>query len=103
MARNRFDRYDDERLLPYWVRLGRIDGATYGGAQDPMQTLLHLDLRGGQFTRDASYRLEKVFQWLTSGFQVNKYQMDEHCLIITPLDPQRDFEVVDGLEGQVTY
>lgn len=93
--------YGEERPLPYWVRLARINETqTYGTVQDPMQTLLHLDLRGGEFTRASSTRLAKVFDWLTRAFRVRQDDMVDHCLIITPIDPDLDFQVVDAATGR---
>lgn len=101
MNRLTTDLYGEERPLPYWVRLARIDGEqTYGTREDPLQTMLHLDLRGGEFTRTSNYRLVRVFDWLTSAFNVRNDQMVYHCLIITPLDPDQDFRVVDGATGR---
>ncbi len=90
--------YGEERPLPYWVRLARIDESrTYGGsADDPMQTLLHLDLRGGEFTRASAERLAKVFDWLTRAFRIRHDDVVDHCLIVTPVDPDQDFRVVDA-------
>lgn len=96
--------YGDERPLPYWVRLARIDQKpvrTYGTEDDSMQTLLHLDLRGGEFTRPSADRLAKVFDWLTRAFKIRHDDVVDHCLVITPVDPEQDFRTVDAtITGQ---
>jgi len=101
MARERY-KYGDELPLPYWVRLSKVDSSTSGrGADDVMLTLLHLDLRGGEFTRASHYRLERVFDWLTRAFPISQHEVNQYCLVLTPLEPGRDFAVVDGVDGQV--
>ncbi len=93
--------YGEERPLPYWVRLACVDEAqVYGAARDTMQTLLHLDLRGGEFTRASSARLARVFDWLTKAYRVRLDNVADHCLIITPMDPDLDFQLVDAATGR---
>lgn len=89
--------YDDERPLPYFVQLARVDGrplalpAVSQNAVPP--ALMHLDLRGGQFSRPTSYRLARTFDWLIRAFSVRQREIDEHALMITPMTPQQDEQV----------
>jgi hypothetical protein len=89
--------YDEERPLPYLVQLTRLDGAPLD--QRRRQTapaLMHLDLRGGEFSRPTTYRLAKTFDWLTRAFSIHHRQIDEHALMITPLPPRDDEEITGG-------
>jgi hypothetical protein len=94
------NRYNEDRPLPYWVRLSKIEGDLYGKPQDSMQTLIYLDLRGLEFTRASSARLARVFDWLVRGFKIRQDDVVDHCLIITPLDPDQDFQVLDTGAGR---
>lgn len=86
--------YDDDRPLPYFVQLARVDGAPLKGSRpDLPPALMHLDLRGGKFTRRSSYRLAKTFDWLIQAFSVRRQEVDEHALLITPMPPRVDEEI----------
>jgi hypothetical protein len=96
MARENY-LYDEERPLPYLVQLARVDGAPI----DPRRrqsnpALMHLDLRGGEFSRPTTYRLAKTFDWLTRAFSIRKNQLDEYALMITALPPRDDEEITGG-------
>lgn len=96
MARENY-LYDEERPLPYLVQLARVDGApiaTPNAAQRTLSpALIHLDLRGGQFSRPSSYRLAKTFDWLIRAYRVRRHDIDDYALMITPLPPRQDEEI----------
>jgi hypothetical protein len=89
--------YDDERPLPYYVELARIDGAPIATptiTQSAIRpALIYLDLRGGEFSRPTTYRLAKTFDWLVKAFQVRTRDINEYALLITPIPPRRDAEI----------
>jgi hypothetical protein len=89
--------YDDERPLPYFVQLSRVDAAPIATPNVTQSTvspaLMHLDLRGGQFSRLTSYRLAKTFEWLTRAFQIRPRDLDEYALMIAPVPPRQDQEI----------
>jgi hypothetical protein len=87
-------RENQERPLPYLLRLARIDGAGAGApraGQNPLQTLQHLDLRGGEFSRASSARLARVFDWLVRANRIRHDDIIDYCLELTRLDPELDF------------
>lgn len=90
--------YDEERPLPYFVQLARVDGApikTPNATQSTISpALMHLDLRGGQFSRPTTYRLAKTFDWLTRAFLIRPRDLDEYALLITPVPPRQDEQIV---------
>lgn len=89
--------YDEERPLPYLVQLARIDGAPLDSRRRQTRpALMHLDLRGGEFSRPTTYRLAQTFDWLTRAFSIRKNQMDEFALMITPLPPRDDEQITGG-------
>lgn len=92
--------YEDARPLPYLVQLVRIDGAPLKSAvatrSTTLPTLMHLDLRGGEFTRPTHYRLAKTFDWLIKAYSIRRMEIDEHALAITPLPPRTDEEITEG-------
>jgi len=98
MARESYRLYDDERPLPYFVQLVRIDGtpvtAPRATASTTPPTLMHLDLRGGQFSRPSTYRLAKAFDWLTRAYRIRHNEIDEHALMITPVPPRQEQEII---------
>jgi hypothetical protein len=89
--------YDEERPLPYLVQLARIDGAPIDPARRQARpALMHLDLRGGEFSRPTSYRLARTFEWLIKAFSIRRQQLDEFALMITALPPRDDEEITGG-------
>jgi hypothetical protein len=87
--------YDEARPLPYLVALAKIDGSPLGRHRDIQPALMHLDLRGGEFSRETSYRLARTFDWLIRAFGVRKADIEDHAVMITPLPPRED-EVITG-------
>jgi hypothetical protein len=79
------------------VQLSRVDAAPIATPNVTQSTvspaLMHLDLRGGQFSRLTSYRLAKTFEWLTRAFQIRPRDLDEYALMITPVPPRQDQEI----------
>jgi hypothetical protein len=98
MARENYRLYDDERPLPYFVQLVRIDGAPIAAPSARQSTLqpalMHLDLRGGQFSRPTTYRLAKTLDWLIRGYRIRSFDIDDHALMITPVPPRQEQEIV---------
>lgn len=88
--------YDDERPLPYLVSLARADAGEfdYKGHRRVVPSLQHLDLRGGEFTRDSQARLAAMFDWLLKAYNIRRDDVASFCLEITPLDPDQDFHLV---------
>jgi hypothetical protein len=100
MVRENSYLYGEERPLPYLVQLARIDGAPLGVPAATPSTmrplLMHLDLRGGEFTRPTSYRLARTFDWLIKAYSIHRTKIDEHSLLITPMPAQDDEEITGG-------
>lgn len=95
MTRENYLYGNEERPLPYLVQLARIDG----GLLDPRHRqaqpmLMHLDLRGGEFSRATTYRLAKTFDWLIKSFSIRDRNIDEYALMITPIPPRNDEEII---------
>lgn len=92
--------FGEERPLPYLVQLVRIDGAPLNSRavapSSVLPALMHLDLRGGEFTRPTIYRLSKTFDWLTRAYDIDYRKVDEYALAITPLPPRTDEEITNG-------
>lgn len=95
MVRERNYLYGDERPLPYWVQLVRIDDSPTGPLRNARPMLLHLDLRGGEFSRTSSNRLADTFDWLTRAYRLHVDAMVDYALMITPL-PHREDEEITG-------
>jgi hypothetical protein len=100
MARENY-LYDEERPLPYLVQLVRIDGAPLRSpvvttTNDMAPALMHLDLRGGEFSRPTSNRMAKTFDWLTRAYHIRRTEIDEHALRVTPMPPRQDEEITGG-------
>lgn len=96
MARENY-LYSEERPLPYLVQLSRIDGAPFGLAHHQIRpALMHLDLRGGQFSRLSSYRLARTFDWLIKAFSIRTHDLGDYALMITALPPRTDDDVTAG-------
>lgn len=87
--------YGEEHSLPYLVQLARIDGSLLDPRYRQAQpTLMHLDLRGGAYSRPTTYRLAKTFDWLTRALSIRRQNLDEYALQITPIPPRDDEEVI---------
>lgn len=90
--------YDEERPLPYLTQLVRIDGAPLKSpavtSSAMIPALIHLDLRGGEFTRATTYRLAKTFDWLIRAYQIKRTEIDDHALMVTPLPPRDEQEII---------
>jgi hypothetical protein len=74
------------------------DGAPIATASstqtDARPALIHLDLRGGQFSRPTTYRLARTFEWLTRAYRIRRQDIDDHALTITPVPPRQEQEIV---------
>ena len=88
--------YGEERPLPYLVQLVRLHSVTAAVRDDLPPTLMHLDLRGGEFSRASSNRLAAVFDWLTKALNIRKSDLTDYALTITPLPPRLDEEITGG-------
>jgi len=92
--------YDEDRPLPYLVQLARIDGAPLTAPNVTPSTitpaLMHLDLRGGEFSRPTSARLARTFDWLIRAYRIRRTDIDDHALLVTPLPAQQDEQITGG-------
>jgi hypothetical protein len=75
----------EEHRLPYRVRLERIDGGEHRLASRARWVMMHLDLSGGDFAEPTDIRLNRMFKRLTSGFDIRNREVEQFCLMITPL------------------
>lgn len=84
----------EERRRPYWVRLGRIDGKANHQVDQAPPSLQYLDLRGLEFSRPTTARLDFLFHRLARGFNIRRHETEDYCLMITPLAWTEDLEIV---------
>lgn len=96
--------YGDERPLAYWVQLTKITDDSFGRQQQQVRPMLmHLDLRGGEFSRTSSNRLADVFDWMTRAFRVRLDDLVDYALMIVPMrsDLQEQLSGADSITYQV--
>lgn len=76
--------YGDERPLPYLVRLVRINPESRITLPTVRPMLMHLDFRGGEFSRPTSSRLAHLFDWLAKACRLGR-DLTEYALEILPM------------------
>jgi hypothetical protein len=77
--------YDDERTLPYWVRLAKVAEENDAVVSKARPMLMFLDFRGGEFTRASADRLADTFEWITKAHRLRVDDLSNYCLTITPI------------------
>lgn len=89
--------YGEARPLPYLVRLATIKDDARDPYAGSRPILMHLDLRGGEFSRATSARLAKTFDWITRAYRLGR-DLSDYCLAIAPMRFDQAEEVTGSRE-----